>query len=118
MGNGYGAVLAILGALLVFGYFYNRFVAWLEERGYDEGYTAYMVVGGVTMTEIGAAVMVYVWFWHGVCVTGTDAASASAVQNLGLHMLAYLASGLPMIIGSTLRHAQERRAGQDSLRGS
>ncbi len=115
MGNNWGMVAVVLGALLVFGYFYNRFVAWLESQGYDEGYTAYLVVGGVTVTEIGAAIMAYALLWRGICVMG-DAAVEFAALNLGLHLLAYLASGLPMIVGATLRHARERRAGQDSLR--
>ena len=110
-----GAILVVLGALVVFGYFYNRFVAWMEGQGYDEGYTAYLVVGGVMVTEISAAIMVYLMLWRGICVMGDDAL-AIATESLGLHLLAYLASGLPMIVGATLRHAQERRAGQDSLR--
>lgn len=51
-----GMVAGVYGALFVVGFLYNALVGWLERRGYDEGYTAVLVVVGVLITLAGIAV--------------------------------------------------------------
>lgn len=92
-----GLVAAAIG-LLLFGIAYNWLVAWLEGRGYDEGYTALLVVAGNGATLIIVALV----DWR------------AAVLALG----AFACSGLPMIVGSWWRHVRARRHAQDLLRQS
>jgi hypothetical protein len=83
--------------LLVFGTIYNLVVAWMERNGYDEGYTAIMVVVGVLVTLGGLAMV----DWRAAALT----------------VVAFACSGTPMVLGSWWRHAQARKRAQDELRG-
>lgn len=49
IGATFGLIPVGIG-LLVFGVIYNLVVGWMERNGYDEGYTAIMVVVGVLVT--------------------------------------------------------------------
>lgn len=95
IGYDLGAIIAVFGALFLFGYFYDRVVTWLERNGYDEGYMALLVVGGVLATLAGMALI----DWR------------AAVLGLG----AFTASGFWMVIGSWWRHVQKRKRGQDGV---
>lgn len=81
-------------ALVVFGYFYNRFVEYLESQGHDRGYMGFIVAGGTAVTLIGLAI-----------VAGVEA----ALWALGC----FTASGTLMIWGSVSRHCNRRRQDQD-----
>jgi len=97
-GNASGEVWGMFGVvcgLLLFGTAYNAFVAWIEDRGYDEGFTAILVVGGVGVTLIGVAFVDW------------QAALTSFV--------AFCASGLPMVVGSLLRYAKRRERRQRDI---
>jgi hypothetical protein len=88
---------AVLAALALFGVGYNALTAWLEARGLDRGYTAYLVVGGVLVTLAGLG-----------SVDGWPAA--------GKALLCFAASGLPMVIGSMARSAQARRRDEEGAK--
>lgn len=105
----YGAVLAVVGAitlagLYLFGLAYDRRVTgWQEHHGLDEGYVALEVVAGVAITVSALFPLWLVWFvwlpWPG----------AFNALFIWLSLLAgFLASGLPMIRGDILRHAQRK----------
>jgi hypothetical protein len=68
-------IVAYLG-LIVFGLLYNAGVAWLHRRGYQDGYTAFLVL-----------------------------------------VLAFISSGIPMILGDIARHTRSRRREADRLAG-
>lgn len=80
--------------LFLFGFGYNELVAWMERQGYDRGYTALLVVGGVLVTLLGVAVLI-----------GFEA----AMVVFGC----FVASGLPMIVGSMQREARKRKEDED-----
>ena len=96
IGQGSGWVPVIAAFLFVFGFFYDRVVGWMERNGYDEGYTALLVVVGTLVTLGGVAM-----------VDGCAAAIA-----LG----AFACSGFWMVVGSWWRHVQKRKRGQRKLR--
>lgn len=96
IGLDWGKVAVVYGTLFVGGYAYNALVAWLERMGYDEGYTALLVVAGTLFTLIGVAVI----YWQGALLT------------LG----AFAASGFWMVVGSWWRHVRARRRAQDAVR--
>jgi len=83
------AYLFIVVLLLAFGIGYDRFIGLLERRGYDRGYTAlFVVVGdGVVLLALGILVGWVV-----------------ALMAFGL----FAAAGLPMAVGSWLRHVKAR----------
>jgi hypothetical protein len=83
--------------LHLFGWVYNELVAWMERNGYDEGYTALLVVGGVLATLAGLAIL-----------RGLESAVYVA--------LLFVASGTPMIIGSMARHARRRAKDEQKAR--
>ena len=87
-------LVAVLVALAAFGFFYNLWVASLEERGHDRGYMGFIVAGGCLIVIAG-------WF----VITG-DLAGALVL------LAAFAAAGVPMMYGSIQRHvdAQERAA--------
>jgi len=75
-------------ALVIFGMAYNRLAAYLGRRYGDHGYTAWLVVVGVAVTILGALPQIGL--------------------RAGLHLLlAFIASGTPMIAGDVLRHLQD-----------
>ncbi len=86
----------IYGLLFGFGFIYNLVVAWLEQHGYDEGYTALLVVVGTAVTL--GAMAVVAW--------------PCALGMLG----AFAASGFWMVLGSWWRHVQRRRRAQQLAR--
>jgi len=96
MWNQFGSIVAVYGFLFLFGFLYNRLVEWLERNNYDEGYTAFLVVGGVAVTLAGLALL----NWQ------------AALVALG----AFACSGFWMVIGSCQRHVLARRAAQKRLR--
>lgn len=79
----------VYGGLFAFGTVYNWIVDRLEENGWDEGYTSDLVIGGVLVTVAGT-----------VPVIGWQRAAAV----LG----AFVASGLPMTVGSKYRYRRMR----------
>jgi len=86
----------VYGLLFGFGFGYNLAVAWVERQGYDEGYTAILVVLGVGVTLCGIAVLDFM----------------AALLALG----AFAASGFRMVVGSIARHARARKQAQDLIR--
>lgn len=93
MVNGSNLFLMYL-VLFVFGVGYNELVAFLERQGYDRGYTALLVVGGVLVTLLGVAVLI-----------GFEAAAVVFGS--------FVASGMPMIVGSMQREARKRKEDED-----
>ncbi len=89
------AVAIVLIVLFITSIGYNAIVAWLEKKGYDEGYTAILVVIGVGWTLAGAAILDWK---HTLLITAC-----------------FISSGTPMIIGSWWRHVQKRRKSRDDL---
>lgn len=87
---------SVYGALFAFGLLYNALVAWLERHGYDEGYTAILVVFGAAITLLGVAVI----DWR------------AALLAFG----AFASSGFWMVVGSWWRHVQARSRSQKLLR--
>lgn len=87
----------VMGGLLLFGIGYNAFVGWLEREGYDQGYTALLVVVGTMVTLAGAMLLI-----------GIEATIKVT--------LCFVASGTPMIIGSIARYTSERRTALEEIR--
>lgn len=86
-------VAGTIGALCGFGLWYDRRVSQWEQLGYHEGYLSLIVALGVLVTIAGIAVLDLVLTW-----------------NAGLTALvAFSASGLPMIAGSVRRHVASQR---------
>lgn len=83
-----GEVLAVFLALVLFGIAYNAIVAWLEQRGYTEGYLSLIVAFGVAATLGGVAIL--------------------SIQAALLTLVAFVGSGTPMIIGSIVRYIKAR----------
>lgn len=83
-----GIVLAVFFALVLFGIGYNSLVAWLERRGYTEGYLSLIVALGVFVTLCGVAIL--------------------SIQAALLTLLAFAATGTPMIVGSIVRYIHRR----------
>lgn len=81
---------SVILALFLFGVGYNLLVAWLEARGYDRGYMAFIVSAGVGITLAG---------WY---VLTRD------LEGGLLLVACFAASGLPMILGSVTRYVQRR----------
>ena len=92
-----GFILEVLATLFVFGFAYNLIINWLERNGYDEGYTAILVVIGVLVTLVGFAAI--------------DPGSALIM------FMCFAASGFWMVIGSWWRHVKARQASQQCIRG-
>jgi len=88
IGNDLGTISAVFLGLVLFGIGYNALVAWMERRGYTEGYLAFVVALGVIITLAGVAVF----------------SIHAALLALG----AFIASGLPMIVGSIARYIRRR----------
>jgi hypothetical protein len=84
-----GKALAVYGGLAVFGAAYNALTGWVERRGFDEGYTSDLVIGGVLVTVAGTAPLV-------------------GIRRAAFVLGAFVASGLPMIIGARVRYRKAR----------
>ena len=94
----FSLVIALIYILLfAFGWLYNWAVAKAEREGYAEGYMGYIVAAGVAITLLPFAFIpdpVVIWWVYG----------------------AFVASGVPMILGSMWRHIQARKAEQNDER--
>lgn len=88
-------MILVLGGLVVFGVLYNWLVAAAEET--ETGYTAFLVVGGVVVTVAATTPLIG---WQAAMVVG----------------LAFVASGLPMVIGSMARYVRRTQAEHQALR--
>lgn len=84
----YGVITAVLLGLLLFGIGYNALVAWLERRGYAEGFLSLIVAFGVVVTLAAVAIL--------------------SIHAALLTLLAFAASGTPMILGSIVRYLKAR----------
>ncbi|MCL4867827.1 MAG: hypothetical protein KJ063_02565 [Anaerolineae bacterium] len=91
--------IIILVVAFVFGIAYNGFVAWLEKSGRDDGYTAFLVVGGV-LTTLALAIPLI------------------GLQPVLVVLLLFGCTGLPMIIGSVYRHTETRRIARENLQAT
>lgn len=91
-----GLVLVTYGALFFVGFAYNAFVHFMQESGYAEGYTSILVIGGVSFTLAGLAIV--------------DLHAAS------MALWAFAASGFWMVVGSMYRHIQHRENGKRGIR--
>ena len=96
IGEPSGIIPVLYASLVIFGVAYNALYAWLERRGYDEGYLAAIVALGVA--GVIAALALLDWRW--------------ALLTFG----AFACAGAPMAIGSWHRHVKRRRAAQAALR--
>jgi ACR3 family arsenite efflux pump ArsB len=92
----FGSVLAVLFGLLLFGATYNHLVAWLERKGYHEGFLSLVVALGVFGTLVGIAVL----SWQ------------TALLSLG----GFVFTGTPMILGSIARYIQQREAAKRAIK--
>ncbi len=79
--------IGVLFGLFFFGVAYNALVTWLGPR--KEGYTAYLVAGGVLVTLA----------WLGLAYSWEAALWA---------LFCFMASGIPMMAGEAWRHATQR----------
>lgn len=90
-----GTIAAVYLGLALFGVGYNALVEWLERKGYTEGFLSLIVALGVAITLIGVAVL--------------------SVQAAILTLLAFTASGTPMIAGSILRYLRAREEARKQM---
>jgi membrane protein YdbS with pleckstrin-like domain len=95
IGADFGTILAVLMGLFLFGIGYNSLVAWMERKGYTEGFLSLIVAFGVTVTLVGVAIL----------------SIHAALITLG----AFIASGTPMIIGSIVRYLRKREEMKRSI---
>lgn len=79
-----------LAVLVLFGLAFNRWVGKIEQADPDHGYAAIWVVAGVLVTLLITAPIIG---W----------------QNTAIVLVAFIASGLPMIAGSISRHLAARQ---------
>jgi len=86
----------VFAGLFVFAALYDQVVGWLDRHHYGEAFVALEVVFGVSVTLIG------------VCVIDPAAAR--------LTFWAFVASGIPMLLGHTWRYARARSHIQDAVK--
>jgi len=96
MKNGQELVIVMFN-LFVFGIAYNELIARLEKARHDRGYTAFLVVGGVLITLVG------LWFLEGLTV-------------FLIALALFVASGLPMVIGSMIRSSKMRTEDEEKAK--
>jgi len=89
-------IFGVIVALLAIGVIFNRAVAWLEVKGYMEGYTSLVVALGILVTLAGVALL----DWRAALLT----------------LVAFIASGTPMIVGSVSRYIRKREMEQERIR--
>ncbi len=94
----FSLILAVYMLLVLFGVLYNFLIAHFERKGYLEGYVSLAVAGGAAFT---LAMTALVDWRAALLATG-----------------AFVASGLPMILGSIWRHIQAREQEQKDVRQS
>lgn len=90
------AIICAISVLALFGVLYNGLFTHLQRHGYDEGYLALIVAGGVAVNLIVLAL----FDWR------------AALLSVAL----FTASGLPMAVGSFHRYAKRRAAAQHAMR--
>lgn len=83
-------LVAVVFGLTAFGYGYNRWVAGVVKQGQDRGYLSLIVALGVGVTVLGFGLAVWS-LWAGLVL-----------------LVCFVASGLPMIVGSVSRYMRER----------
>jgi len=94
-------VAGVIGALFGFGLWYDRQVQAWEEQGYHDKYLAFIVALGCAVTIAGIAVLDLMLPWN----AGVTA------------LIAFTASGLPMIGGSMRRAVAKDRAALKKMAG-
>lgn len=87
-----GQVWVVYGGLLLFGVLYAQLRNWLARRGYLEGYTALLVIGGVLIT-----LLINTLLYH-----------QDPLTDLLLELGGFAASGTPMVINDWLDYAKAR----------
>ena len=90
-----GQIIGVFLGLVLFGVFYNTLVAWLEEKAYIEGFVSLSVAAGVAVTLAGVALI----SWPAALLV----------------LVCFVASGLPMIVGSIVRYIQQRANSQKQI---
>lgn len=91
-------VAAFVG-LLGFGAVYDQLVAECHRRGYDDGYTSLLVVGGVGVTLAAAAPVI-------------------GRRNAERVFWLFVASGVPMIVGDIGRYVKRRKGHWEWVNGN
>ena len=94
-----GEIGAVCVGALLFGIAYNAFTAWFNRSGQGEGYTAFLVVGGVLVTLAFAAILI-------------------GVTNALWVLAVFGCTGLPMVIGDVHRYTQQRKQATEELRAA
>jgi len=97
IGSIMGAHWALFGLMMAFGIGYNALIAWLEWRGWLEGFVSLAVAGGVGVTLL---------------LVGFIEARAAL-----LVLVSFGFTGIPMIIGSIVRYMERREKEQERTRG-
>lgn len=99
LGMNWGAIWLAGGALgcVLFSIacFYNQLIGWMERHHLEEGYTAFLVAGGVLLTLLAIAIL----SWQAAVIA----------------LFFFVCSGLPMIVGSVLRYGRARELGRKLL---
>lgn len=88
IGLGWLFLVGCLGVLI--GVLYNHLVNWLHAEKHDQGYTAFLVVGGVVITL-------------GLSLPFIGLVNTAVVTVL------FICTGTPMIVGDIWRYVVERR---------
>lgn len=91
--------MAVMGGLFVFGIAYAVLVNRLHHKGYSEGYTAFLVVGGVLVTLLGNIPLHH----------------QDPFIDFLLLLACFAATGLPMVINDWLGYVWARQADQEYL---
>jgi len=94
MGIQTGTILLTIGGLLAFGALYAILIHWMRNRSWLDGFTAFMVVGGVTVT----------------LVINKAIHHPNPAIDLLLELACFAASGLPMVIEASFLDFAERRS--------
>lgn len=94
MGLQTGTILLTIGGLFAFGALYAILVHWMRKKGWLEGFTAFMVVGGVVVT----------------LVINKAVHHPNPALDLLMELACFAASGLPMVIEASFLDFAERRS--------
>ena len=99
-GNVFGEISVIINILLfllIFGYYYNKKVNELGHRA--EGWVWLEDVIGVIVTQLGIGLLDIILDWNAFFIG----------------MMAYTASGLPMIVGAFARYLEDRERARKAM---
>lgn len=94
-----GHIIITLGALLFFGILYANLINWLNRRGYSEGYTAFLVTGGVLITLLASITTHH----------------EDPIIDFLLELACFAASGIPMIINDAYHYVLARQKEQRQI---